>query len=227
MVQHPEVLRAADASRKAMSTHSTTDAVVYVVDDNQDVQSGLKLLLELVGLSCVTFGSVREFLLNNSDSKTSCLILDVRMPGIGGLDLQKELADARNRIPIIFITGHGDIPMTVRAMKAGAVEFLTKPLREQDVLDAVQMALQRDRAERGKEQSRHNLRVRFDALSDREREVMMCVIGGLLNKQTAARLGLTESTVKAHRHNLMQKLGAKSVPDLVGIAESLEIDRPK
>jgi FixJ family two-component response regulator len=227
VVQYSEFLPARNAPQVAMSTHSPADAVVYVVDDDPDVQSGLKLLLESVGLACVTFSSVQEFLRNKSDSQSRCLILDVRMPGMGGLDFQKELAEARNEIPIIFITGHGDIPMTVRAMKAGAVEFLTKPLREQDVLDAVQIALERDRVGRDKERRLHALRARFDALSDREREVMMCVITGLLNKQTAAKFGLTESTVKVHRHNLMNKLGAKSVPELVLIAESLGISRPK
>lgn len=211
----------------ATPIHSSGGSVVYVVDDDPDVRTGLKHLLESVGLSCVAFGSVREFLSTELGGKSRCLILDVRMPGTGGLDLQKELSEVGNKIPIIFITGHGDIPMTVRAMKAGAVEFLTKPLREQDVLDAVQIALEQDRLERDRETSLHDLQARFDALSEREREVMMCVVAGLLNKQTAAKIGLTESTVKVHRHNLMNKLRAKSVPELVLIADSLGIARTK
>lgn len=209
-----------------LSTQVNAGSVVYVVDDDPDVRNGLKHLLESVGLSCMTFGSIPEFLSTKSDGKSRCLILDVRMPGMGGLDFQRELADARNKIPIIFITGHGDIPMTVQAMKAGAVEFLTKPLREQDVLDAVQIGLELDRIERDKERNLQNLRARFDALSDREREVMKYVIAGLLNKQIAAKIGLTESTVKVHRHNLMFKLGAKSVPELMRITVSLGIAPP-
>ena len=227
MVQYTEFLSARNAPQMAMSTHSTADAVVYVVDDDPDVRSGLKHLLDSVGLACVTFSSVQEFLRNRRYDKSSCLILDVRMPGTGGLDFQKELAEARNEIPIIFITGHGDIPMTVKAMKAGAVEFLTKPLREQDVLDAVQTALHRDSAQREKEWGAHDLQARFDTLSDREREVMICVVAGLLNKQTAAKIGLSELTVKAHRHNLMSKLGVKSVPELVRIADTLGLTRVK
>lgn len=211
----------------AMSTDSTADAIVYVVDDDMDVQRGLTHLLESVGLTCVAYGSVQEFFLDKSEGKSSCLILDVRMPGTGGLDFQKELADARNRIPIIFITGHGDIPMSVKAMKAGAIEFLTKPLREQDVLDAVKTALERDRAERDRATVLRHLQTRLDTLSDREREVMMCVVTGMLNKQTAAKIGLTERTVKVHRHNLMNKLGVKSVAELVRMVDTMGIARPQ
>jgi FixJ family two-component response regulator len=209
-----------------LSPKSSSDSVVFVIDDDADVRSGLKLLLESVEMPCVTFSSVDDFLLSKASDCPSCLILDVRMPGTGGLDLQEKLNELRNRIPIIFITGHGDIPMTVRAMKAGAVEFLTKPLREQDVLDAVGAALDRDRLERQKGRELDDLHGRFDTLSEREREVMTFVIKGFLNKQTAAKVGLSEGTVKVHRHNVMSKLGAKSLPDLVRIADALGIVRP-
>jgi len=227
MVHYSNFVPPGATPQMAIYTQSNADSVVYIVDDDQDVRDGLKHLLDSAGVPCITFGSVSEFMATKFDEKTSCLILDVRMPGVGGLDFQKELADTRNTIPIIFITGHGDIPMTVRAMKGGAVEFLTKPLREQDVLDAIQIALTRDRTERDKERKRHELQVRFATLSDREREVMLCVIAGLLNKQTAARIGLTESTVKVHRHNLMSKLGANSVPELMRIAVVLGVAQPE
>jgi len=208
-----------------MLTKDGTDAVVYVVDDDPDVRDGLKQLLESVGLTCVSFNSPAEFLLNKPIGDANCLILDVRLPGAGGLDLQKTLAEARINIPIIFITGHGDIPMTVQAMKHGAVEFLTKPLREQDVLDAVNAALVRDRVIRGQYKELQNLQSRVETLSDREREMMTFAVAGLLNKQIAARTGLTEATVKVHRHNLMKKLGATSVPELVRMADILGIGR--
>jgi RNA polymerase sigma factor (sigma-70 family) len=153
-----------------------------------------------------------------------CLILDVRLPGSGGLDLQAELTRAQIRTPIIFITAHGDIPMSVRAIKAGAIEFLTKPFREQDLLDAVRAALERDRMQRTQDQDLHDLQTRFETLTDRERKVMTFVIAGLLNKQTAAQMGISEVTVKVHRHRLMNKLGAKSLPDLVRMAEILHVD---
>jgi len=208
-------------------TEATTDSVVYVVDDDSDVRDGLKQLLESVGLTCVTFRSAAEFLLNKQTGDANCLILDVRLPGIGGLDFQRELAKARINIPIIFITGYGDIPMTVKALKGGAAEFLAKPLREQDVLDAVNAALERDRAMRGQIKELQNLQTRFEMLSDREREMMAFAVAGLLNKQIAAKTGLTEGTVKVHRHNLMKKLGATSVPELVRMAYLLGIARPQ
>lgn len=199
------------------------EAVVYVVDDDAEVRSGLKLLLESVGLACHAFSSAREFLQSKPSGAANCLILDIRMPETGGLDFQTELAKARNKIPIIFISGHGDVPMTVRAMKGGAVDFLTKPLREQDVLDAVRLALERDAAERKRKKELFDLQTRYETLSEREREVMTFVIAGVLNKQTAAEIGLSEVTVKVHRHNLMNKFGVKSVADLVRIADSLGI----
>ena len=207
----------------AMSNSLKAESVVYVVDDDTDICDGLKVLLESVGLTCVCFSSTKEFLQSHQPGGPNCLILDVRLPGIGGLDLQDELTKARIKTPIIFITGHGDIPMSVRAMKAGAIEFLTKPFREQDILDAVQIALERDRVQRGKDQDLQDLAARFETLSEREREVMKFVIAGFLNKQTAAQIGVSEVTVKVHRHNIMMKLGAKSLPDLVRMADMLGV----
>jgi RNA polymerase sigma factor (sigma-70 family) len=206
-----------------MSNYSNKGCVVYVVDDDLDVRDALKQLLESVGMSCVAFSSTQDFLRTQRSGDANCLILDVRLPGMGGLVFQEELATARINIPIIFITGHGDIPMSVKAMKAGAIEFLTKPFREQDVLDAVRIALQRDRSRREQDQEMRGLHERFETLTEREREVMRFVVAGLLNKQTAAEMGLSEVTVKVHRHNLMNKLGAKSLPDLVRIADSLRV----
>jgi RNA polymerase sigma factor (sigma-70 family) len=196
-------------------------AIVCVVDDDSDIRDGVKLLLESVGISCIAFSSTKEFLESEQIGKANCLILDVRLPGAGGLDLQAELTRAQIRTPIIFITAHGDIPMSVRAIKAGAIEFLTKPFREQDLLDA---AFERDRMQRVQDQDLHDLQARFKTLTERERKVMTFVIAGLLNKQTAAQMGVSEVTVKVHRHRLMNKLGAKSLPDLVRMAEILRVD---
>ncbi len=198
---------------------------VFVVDDDFDVREGLKLLLQSVNLDCEAFGSAEEFLRRKPSDSVSCLILDIRMPGPSGLDLQSELARAHANIPIIFITGYGDIPMSVRAMKAGAVEFLTKPVREQDLLDAVNTALETDRERREKDEVMRELKHSYETLSDREREVLMLVSAGLLNKQIAGHMKLSEVTVKVHRHNLMRKLGAKSVPDLVRVADRLGFTR--
>lgn len=208
-----------------MSGVSVDQAVVCIVDDDEDIRSGLKALLESVGITSATFSSTGELLQSQQIEKASCLILDVRLPGLGGLDLQEELARAQIMTPIIFITAHGDIPMSVRAMKAGAVEFLTKPFREQDILDAVRLAIERDRLQRGRAQAIHDVKILLETLSDREREVMKHVIAGLLNKQTAERMGISEVTVKVHRHNLMTKLGVKSLPDLVRIADVLGLPR--
>jgi FixJ family two-component response regulator len=208
-----------------MATTSNTDSIVFVVDDDSDVCEGLKALLESVGIRCATFQSTAEFLRSANYDKANCLILDVRMPGVDGLDFQKKLADALIDIPIIFITAHGDIPMTVKAMKAGAVEFLTKPFREQDILDAVRAALERDRQQREHGAKVNELQSRYQTLSERERTVMKFVVAGLLNKQTAGEMAVSEVTVKVHRHNLMTKMGAKSVPELVRIANILGIDR--
>ena len=196
---------------------------VFVVDDDADVREGLRSLLQSVDLGCRVFGSTRDFIKEKIPSGASCLILDIRLPGSSGLDFQAELANAHIDIPIIFITGHGDIPMSVRAMKAGAVEFLTKPLREQDLLDAVNIALERDRIRRVKDAKLNELRTRFESLSEREQGVMSLVTGGMLNKQVAAKMRLSEVTVKVHRHNLMKKMCASSFADLVIMADALGI----
>jgi FixJ family two-component response regulator len=203
------------------------NAIVFVVDDDEDVRLGLKALLESLGMVCKVFCSTREFLHQQPPDCPSCLVLDVRLPGASGLDFQAELAAAEIKIPIIFISGHGDIPMTVRAMKAGAVAFFSKPLHEQDLLDAVNTALERDVLRRKREASATALRARYDALTPREKEVMAMVTSGMLNKQTAAAIGLSEVTVKVHRHNVMKKFGATSLPDLVRIADALGVVRQK
>lgn len=207
-----------------MLNRPNAEAIVCVVDDDSDIRDGVKLLLESVGITCVAFSSTREFLESEQIGNANCLILDVRLPGAGGLDLQAELTRAQIRTPVIFITAHGDIPMSVRAIKAGAIEFLTKPFREQELLDAVRAALERDRMQRIQDQDLRDLQARFETLTERERKVMTFVIAGLLNKQTAAQIGVSEVTVKVHRHRLMNKLGAKSVPDLVRMAEILHVD---
>ena len=198
------------------------DPMVLVMDDDPDVREGLRALLDSVNLQSKAFGSAPEFFRSKLPDKVSCLILDVRLPGLSGLDFQTQLATVQIDIPIIFITGHGDIPMSVKAMKAGAVGFLTKPLREQDLLDAVRAALERDRERREHDKMTHDLRIRFGGLSPREKEVMTLVATGLMNKQVAAEIGISEVTVKVHRHNTMKKLGAKSLPDLVRMADTLE-----
>ena len=206
-------------------TQQAIDAepVVFVVDDDIDVREGLKSLMGSVGLRCEVFASPRKFLERKPTDTVSCLVLDVRLPGMSGLDFQAELARTHADIPTIFITGHGDIPMSVRAMKAGAVEFLTKPVREQTLLDAVRVALERDRVRREQAEKLRDLQARFESVSPREREVLSLVIAGPLNKQIAAEMKLSEVTVKVHRASLMKKLGAKSVPDLVRIAGALGV----
>jgi len=207
--------------------HSGSQSTVYVVDDDASVRRGLSNLIRSVGLRVEVFASASEFLAAKRPDAPACLILDVRMPGLSGLDFQTELTKARNRIPIIFITGHADIPMTVKAMKAGAIEFLTKPFRDQDLLDAVQVALERARVAHQNEQSAAQLRAKFEALTPREQEVMAWVTGGLLNKQVAAEIGVTEITVKVHRGKVTRKMGAKSLADLVKMADMLGIRRTK
>jgi len=208
-----------------MNTPARDEPVVFVVDDSPDVREGVKALLETVGLQCKTFDSPKEFLGRAPDLGPACLILDVRLPEMSGLDVQTELARGSKNIPTIIITGHGDIPMTVRAMQAGAVSFLTKPVREQDLLDAVYAALDKDRARLNTELKARELRARYDNLSAREREILPLITAGLLNKQIAAEVGLSEVTVKVHRHKLMAKLNAKRLPDLVRMADDLGIKR--
>jgi FixJ family two-component response regulator len=195
--------------------------VVFVVDDDASVCAALKSLFGSVGLQVETFGSAPDFLKRRLPDAPSCLVLDVRLPGLSGLDFQAELANANIRIPIVFVTGHGDIPMTVRAIKAGAVEFLTKPFRDQELLDAVQLGLKRDRARREGERATAGLRTRFAALTQREKEVISLVTTGLMNKQIAGDMGVSEITVKVHRGNAMRKLGAKSLADLVKMMDAL------
>jgi FixJ family two-component response regulator len=197
------------------------DPMVLVIDDDPDVREGLGAAFESVNLQSKAFGSAEEFLLSKLPERVSCLVLDVRLPGLNGLDLQTELAKAQIDIPIIFITGHGDIPMSVKAMKAGAVEFLTKPFREQDLLDAVRIALDRDRKRRELDKTTHDLRIRFGRLSAREREVMTLIAAGLMSRQVATEMGVSEVTVKAHKARIMKKLDAKSLADLVRMVDTL------
>ena len=206
---------------------SNPESIVFVIDDDPSVQRAIKRLIGSLGLQVQLFGSPQEFIASRLPNVPSCLVLDIRLPGISGLDLQRQLAKANIQIPIVFITAHGDIPMTVRAMKAGAVEFLTKPFRDQDLVDAVQVALERDRARRQREAGIATLRDRYESLSAREREVVGMVVSGLLNKQIAAGIGTTENTVKGHRSRAMEKMQAKSLADLVKMVERLKIPAEK
>jgi FixJ family two-component response regulator len=206
---------------------TAAEAMVYVVDDDEAVRVALKDLLESVGLRAETYSSGPEFLDAPHADIPSCLILDVRLPGTSGLDFQRELGTANVEIPIIFITGHGDIPMSVQAMKAGAVDFLTKPFRDQELLDAIHKAVDSDRARRQQRSEVTQLRERYEGLTPREREVLVLVIQGLLNKQIAAELGTSETTVKIHRGQVMRKMQAESLPDLVRMAEKICIPSQK
>jgi FixJ family two-component response regulator len=210
-----------------MSNEQAQQPVVFVVDDDASMRKALANLIHSVGLRAETFASAPDFLAVELPDAPSCLILDVRLPGLSGLDFQAKLANAKIEIPIVFITGHGDIPMTVRAMKAGAVEFLTKPFRDQDLLDAVQLALERDKARHRSQDLIAGLRAKYDTLTPREQEVMACVTGGLMNKQVAAEIGITENTVKVHRGNVTRKMGAKSLADLVRMADLLGVRRTR
>jgi FixJ family two-component response regulator len=196
---------------------------VFIIDDDRGMRRAVQDLVESVGLRAESFATGQEFLNKKRTSDPSCLVLDVRLPQISGLDFQRRLAEIGMQIPIIFITAHGDIPMSVRALKSGAVEFLTKPFRDQDLLDAIQQALQRDRVALEQEAEVHDLRLRHQTLTTREREVMILVVSGKLNKQIASDIGVSEATVKIHRGNVMQKMQAGSLIELVRIADKLKL----
>jgi FixJ family two-component response regulator len=217
-------------TERAKSSHepaSAKESTVFVIDDDVAVRATLSSLFRSVGLRVELFGSAHEFAQIKMPDVASCLVLDIRLPGVSGLDFQAELADADIRIPIIFMTGHGDIPMSVKAMKAGAIDFLTKPFRDQDILDAAVRALERDQKRRDSEKAVSELRILFDSLTSREREVMTHVADGLMNKQIAAKFGITEITVKVHRGHMMRKMKARSLIDLLGMADLLGIRRTK
>jgi FixJ family two-component response regulator len=214
---------------RAPRGRETGDAapIVFVVDDDPSVRDALSSLFRSVDLRVELFGSAAEFLQRKPPDGASCLVLDIRLPGVSGLDFQAQLQKANVHTPIIFMTGHGDIPMSVRAMKAGAIDFLAKPFRDQDMLDAVTAALQRDRQSRETEGATAALRAAYDLLTTREKEVMALVTTGLMNKQVAGQLGLSEITVKIHRGHAMKKMNARSLADLVRMAESLGLHQPK
>jgi FixJ family two-component response regulator len=203
------------------------DPSVLLIDDDPEFRDSVARLLRTVGLHTREFSSVPDFLKADPPEGPTCLVLDVRMPGRSGLELQRDLAAANRQVPIIFITAHADVPMTVQAMKGGAIEFLTKPFRDQDLLDAVDAGLARDRARRESERALAALRERFDTLSSRERDIMLHVVAGRLNKQIAHDIGIAESTVKVHRTNLMRKMKARSLPELSRMADTLNVRRPQ
>lgn len=208
-----------------MNGRAELQSIVLVVDDDLSLREALSSLFRSIGLQVKTFASAAEFLQFKLPDAPTCLVLDVRLPGVSGLDFQSDLAKARIDIPIVFMTGYGDIPMTVRAMKAGAVEFLPKPFREQEMLDAVQVGLERDRNRRKNAGDNAKLKASFDTLTGREQEIMGLVTAGLMNKQIAGELGVSEITVKVHRGNVMRKMGAKSLAELVRMADALNVRR--
>jgi FixJ family two-component response regulator len=196
---------------------------VFIIDDDRGMRESIQDLVESVGLHAESFATGEEFLKRKRSNDPSCLVLDVRLPQMSGLDFQRRLAESEMQIPIIFVTAHGDVPMSVRALKSGAVEFLTKPFRDQDLLDAIQQALQRDRASQEQQAEIHDLRERYGALTAREQQVMALVVSGMLNKQIASEIGASEATVKIHRGNAMRKMQAGSVVDLVRMADKLKL----
>jgi len=216
-----------DRDKSSRESSSAKEQIVFIVEDDASMRRALSNLFQSVSLQVEVFGSASEMLQHKLPDVASCLVLDIRLPGLSGLDFQAELAKANIQIPIIFMTGHGDIPMTVRAMKGGAIDFLTKPFRDQDMLDAVVTAIERDRKRREAEKIVADLQTVFEALTPREREVLALVSSGLMNKQIAAELGLAEITVKIHRGHIMKKVGARSLADLVRKAQMLGIGRIK
>jgi FixJ family two-component response regulator len=215
------------SSKSPSDPISAAERIVFVIDDDEAMRETLSSLFRSIGLRVELFGSAREFAEFKMPDFASCLVLDIRLPGVGGLDFQAELAAKDIRTPIIFMTGHGDIPMSVKAMKAGAIDFLTKPFRDQDILDAVIRALERDQKRRDSEKGVAELRTRYSSLTSREREVIALVLEGLMNKQIAAKLGVTEITVKVHRGHMMRKMKARSVIELVAKADLLGIRHHK
>ena len=216
-----------DRPKPSPEAASAKEPIVFIVDDDASMRRALANLFQSVGLKVEVFGSAPEMLRSKLPDVPSCLVLDIRLPGLSGLDFQTELTKANVRMPIIFMTGHGDIPMTVKAMKSGAVDFLTKPFRDQDMLDAVVTAVERDRQRRESDRVLANLQALLETLTSRERQILALVSSGLMNKQIAAELGLAEITVKIHRGHIMKKMGAKTLVDLVKKAETLGADRIK
>jgi FixJ family two-component response regulator len=212
-----------DRPKSLRDPETSREPIVFIVEDDASMRRALSNLFESVGLEVEVFGSASEMLQSKLPNVASCLVLDVRLPGLSGLDFQTELTKANIHIPIIFMTGHGDIPMSVKAMKSGAVDFLTKPFRDQDMLDAVTTAIERDRKRREADKVVTHLQALFETLTPREREILASVSSGLMNKQIAAELGLAEITVKIHRGHIMKKMGAKSLADLVRMAETLGV----
>jgi FixJ family two-component response regulator len=206
---------------------ATRGAIVFVVDDDRGVRQSIQDLVESVGLRCLCFPTAQDFLNCKCADGPGCLILDVRLPGMSGLQFQSSLAEAGIRIPVIFVTGHGDIPMSVKAMKSGAIEFFTKPFRDQDLLDAIQQALERDRSGREQRCALDDLQQRYRTLTEREREVMGLVVSGMLNKQVASKLNATEATIKIHRSRVMEKMKARSLPELVRMADAIGVPPPR